>query len=463
MKRAFVLFVLAGLASGCVYYNGMYNANRLARAAEKAEREGRTFEANNLWGQVGVKADTVLARHSGSKYADDARLLRGKSYQRLGDCNSAVTILRELLASSGDSALTEEGALLLGRCYQTLGNVEDASHAFQRLVTSANPEHRKEALYQYGRSLRLGGRYHDALAFLEQTTDSRSAGERAAALAGAGRLDEAITVADSLISAGDTAAPWDSMLLLVGRRDGARASALTDRLVAMPQATPTQRAGWLLTDGERLLQTDQDAGARRLLQSLEQVAEGQTAAHSRLQLLRLRMLRAASVDTLRQIWVDLEDMIQTAGSTGIQLGLYQRNGAFVLESVDSANAGATAPDLRLFLAAEIARDSLAMPRMAAGLLQRIPQEFPESPYAAKALLALAALQQLSADSSHALLAGRYPDSPYYLAVQGMDPPAYRALEDSLYRFATALRRSSRPATPTGRQQAPASGARLPQN
>ena len=54
---------LAGLTllllGGCVYYNGMYNANRLARSARKAEREGRTFEANNLWGQVVTRAESV--------------------------------------------------------------------------------------------------------------------------------------------------------------------------------------------------------------------------------------------------------------------------------------------------------------------------------------------------------------------------------------------------------------------
>ena len=56
-------WLVVGLLSGCVYYNGMYNANRLARSARKAEREGRTFDANNLWGQVATKAESVVVRH----------------------------------------------------------------------------------------------------------------------------------------------------------------------------------------------------------------------------------------------------------------------------------------------------------------------------------------------------------------------------------------------------------------
>ena len=68
--------LLTALLGGCVYYNGMYNANRLAHSARKAEREGRTFEANNLWGQVATKAESVVVRHPTSKYAEEAAVLQ---------------------------------------------------------------------------------------------------------------------------------------------------------------------------------------------------------------------------------------------------------------------------------------------------------------------------------------------------------------------------------------------------
>jgi tetratricopeptide (TPR) repeat protein len=454
MKRIALLVCLA-LTTGCVYYNGMYNANRLAKAAEKAEREGRTFDANSLWGQVGVKADTVLARHSDSKWADDARLLRGKSYQRLGDCNSAVTVLRELLVTSSDSTLNEEAAFLLGRCYQVLGDAEQASNAFQRLVNSPDPARRKEALYHYGRSLRLGGRYADALEFLSRSEDVRSSGERAAALAGIGRIDESITLADSLVVAGDTTVPWDSLLALVGRRDVARASALIDRLIASGKSTPDQQAAWLFADGERLLRQNSDQGERRLEQSAQLSPEGPFAAQTRLLFLRIRMTRAETIDSLRVIRSDIGDMMQTAGSTGIELGRYVRVSAMVVDAADSVTAGAAAADLRLFLAAELTRDSLAMPRLAAVLLGRITREYQSSPYAAKAWLALSALDSTPTDSVETILASRYPDNPYFLASRGEDAPGFAVLEDSLFRFAIVMRRAARPTAPA-RQQAPAS-------
>ena len=461
MKRLVVLLAL--LSTGCVYYNGMYNANRLARAAEKAEREGRTFEASSLWGQVGVKADTVLARHRNSEWADDARLLRGKSYQRLGDCSSAVTVLRELLETSPDSALTDEAAFLLGGCYQTMGNADQAGTAFQRLINSSDPERRKEALYHYGRSLRMGGRYAEALEFLDRSEDPRSRGERAAALAGTGRVDAAIALAESLTVAGDTTAPWDSTLAQIGRHDPRRASALTDRLITSLPSTPIQQAAWVYADGERLLRIDVDAGERRLTQAIQLSPDGPSAAQARLLFLRNRMARITSPDSLRSVRMDLDDMLQGAGSTGIELGLYIRISSVVLSALDSITAGAASPDLRLFLAAELSRDSLAMPRLAGELWHRLVTEFPASPYAAKSWLAIAALDGWSADSAEAILTNRYPDNPYLLAVRGEDSPGFAVLEDSLYRFATALRRALRPPTP-GRPQGPASpSSRLPQN
>ena len=77
---------MALLLGGCVYYNGMYNTKRLAGSARKAERDGRTFEANNLWGQVVTRADSLVVRHPDSKYVDEALVLKGIALARLDQC-----------------------------------------------------------------------------------------------------------------------------------------------------------------------------------------------------------------------------------------------------------------------------------------------------------------------------------------------------------------------------------------
>ena len=104
---------------------------------------------------------------------------------------------------------------------------------------------------------------------------------------------------------------------------------------------------------------------------------------------------------------------------------------------DSTDATTPQADLRLFLAAELARDSLDAPMLAAALFRRIPEQLPMSPYAPKALLAAQQLDTAWADSSRALLMERYADSPYLAMLRGEDAPEYRVLEDSLRTFAAA--------------------------
>ena len=82
------LLAAALLLAGCAY-NGMYHARRLSGDAEKAERDGRTIDANAFWGQVTVKAETLLARYPDSKYSTEARLLLGRAHAHLNDCTAA--------------------------------------------------------------------------------------------------------------------------------------------------------------------------------------------------------------------------------------------------------------------------------------------------------------------------------------------------------------------------------------
>ena len=98
----------------------------------------------------------------------------------------------------------------------------------------------------------------------------------------------------------------------------------------------------------------------------------------------------------------------------------------------------TVGDLRLFLGAEAAREELEAPRLAEMLFRRIPQEWPMSPYAPKAILAAQQLNPAWADTARTLLEQLYFDSPYLATVRGEDTPAYCQLEDSLGAFAASF-------------------------
>jgi hypothetical protein len=119
----------------------------------------------------------------------------------------------------------------------------------------------------------------------------------------------------------------------------------------------------------------------------------------------------------------------------------------VIRSYESIPPGSPQGDLRLFLLAEAARDSLEAPRLAHGIFLRILNEWPDSPYAPKAVLAAQQLDPQWADSGRVLLETRYLDSPYLAMVRGEEGTAYRSLEDSLGAFAAATIKPSRPPRP----------------
>ena len=433
--RALVLLLPLLLGAGCAYYNGMYNAKRLAGRARKAEREGRTLEATSLWGQVAVKAESAAVRHPRKNWTDEARLLHGTALIRLRDCTRALVPLEAVMLSARDTEWREQAALLVGGCLVQLGDESGSAAAYARLAESREPARRNLARYQHGRALRLEGRFEEALAELALSNDPRARGERGAALAALGRVPEAVGIAESLMVLGDTLTPWDTLLAWIGGADPPAATSVTDRVNEAPAIPPGLKARLLAQDGIRLLERDTAAGVRRL-QAAEAVGRGTPAqAEVRFESARARIARATTADGLRGA-SELLDEVGESGPFAMRALQLRTVAQRLLSLLDSAAAGQG--DLRLFLAGELARDSLGSPGFAAIQMRRLADEWPGSPFAPKAILALIPLEPGSADSLRALLQERFAESPYVSVIQGGESPDYRVLEDSLRQFALGL-------------------------
>lgn len=439
---AALTLVIAG--AGCAYYNGMYNANRLVREAEKAEREGRAFQSDGLWAQAAVRAESVLVRHPGSKWADDAMLLRGKAYKKRNDCPSAIPSLQDAIFSSRDSALVTEAALLLGECYVEVGNYVAADAALRRAYGAEDSLVLSRVRRTHAKTLTLAGSYGEALALYRDVEDSTADGIRLLALAGGGSLAHAAALADSLLVRRDSTVPWDSVLAVTGRRDPEAASALTDRLLREPELQPQIRARWLFGDGMRLAQIDTVRATQRL-QAASGVGDQRTPSGSqaRLMLARLALAQVGEVGQLEALQPMLVEFQELGGAGGFEAGRLLAAVERVRQTADSVGPDTPQGDLEWFLAAETARDLLQAPALASGLFLRLAQTWPSSPYAAKALLAVADLQPALAPALRQLLISGYGQSPYVAAISGTDDPSYRVLEDSLRSF-TASRVGPRP-------------------
>ncbi len=424
----------AGLLGGCVYYNGMYNANRLANSARKAEREGRNFEATSLWGQVATKAESVLVRHPSSKYAEEAAILRGLALARLGQCEPALAPLGRVAVARVSTELQEEVWLATGRCHVILGNVPAADAAFAQVLDSKDATRRREARLQRARTLRHAGRYEEAVNALEEVKDRRALPELLLALAGAGRVPEAMLLADSLVAQGDTMQPWDTLIVALAQQDPSSGSSLVDRIRRLPNRPAEMQARWLLEDGIRLARLDTARAAARFREAVKIGGAEPSARRASFQLVRLRLGSVSHPQELSPLIQTLRELAKNQGIGG-EVGLLAATAAGILATSASLLPGSPQGDLRLFLAAEAARDSLLAPRLAEGMFLRILNGWPQSPYAPKAILAAQQLNPTWADSARALLEARYLTSPYLAMIRGEVGPAYRQLEDSLGAFA----------------------------
>jgi tetratricopeptide (TPR) repeat protein len=460
---------LTSLLGGCVYYNGMYNANRLARSARKAERDGRTFEANGLWGQVATKAESVLVRHPTSKYAHDAGLLRGIALSRLGQCEQALGPLSALTTAKSNSDLIEDALLASGRCQLALGNFTAGAAAFNQLLESKNPERRREARFQQARLLREAGQYPEALTSLEGQHDLRAERERVLALAGVGRIKEALALTDSLMASGDTTKNWDSLVVVLADAHPAAASSLLDRVLRRSKRPPQTEIRMLLDDGFRVADMDPLRAQQRFRQAIKAGAAGEAAGRAHLALVKTDLTRVARpqelppiADTLKQLATRFELVSRETARLSATVEEVRRVATMV--TPDSALG-----DLRFFLAAEAARDELESPRLAELLFRQILEQWPVSPYAPKAILAAQQLNPAWADTARTLLELQYFDSPYLATVRGDATLEYRQLEDSLGAFAASLAvRESPPvrrapgASPRRRPEPVSGGSNVPE-
>jgi hypothetical protein len=438
------------LLGGCVYYNGMYNTKRLAGSARSAERDGRTFEATNFWGQVITRADTLVARHPDSKYVDEALMLKGTALSHLGQCPSAMAPLGRVAQVQGSNDGVEDAYLALARCHLEQGDPAAAELAVARPLRSKEKYRRQQARLVHAKALRLTGRPAEAVAVLDSLHGDRVVDERLLALAAAGHRDQAVQLADSLLARPDSGRVWDTLVVTVGRSDPLAASHIVDGLVARPGTPPVSQTRWLIDDALRLEAADTARATARLAQAAKVGGTSAAGLSARVRLVRKDLAATRSVDDLAHP-IQLLDSLGEGGEAGHLRETLLR----IREASDSSAARATASDLRLFLAAEVARDTLAAPHLAGSLFRRIAEDWPDSPYAPKALLAVGMLEPAWSDSARTLLDTRYAASPYVAYVQGYAVPEYKTLEDSLQAFAlTSQARRTEPAPRPGQPAQP---------
>ena len=451
MRRgAWVLPALAAaFASGCVYYNGMYNANRAAKEAQRLERQGRPGEARDRWQRAAIHAESLVARHPRSRWADDALLIRGRALLQMEYATDAVVVLEQAVRAAQTEANRAEALTLLGRANLGIGRPATARAVLDTAVAIGRAPWRSEAALLRGRALLALGQPVLALEDFAATSDPRARFDvvRAhLAMGDAAAAGERLTVllGDRPYVEREWRGPLDSLARAGGAETAAR---LVAALAARADLTRGQRARLFLDDADRRLAAGDTARAREgyaaAAAASPDSADGRMGA---VRSLRLALTAATSDSALAAAGERLAILASDGGTPGREAEAVLQ----VLARLDSLANAAEAPDAHWFLRAELLRDELHAGPLAARAFAEMATRFAASPWTPKALVAAIAAGAPQPDALRAVLDARYAASPYRLAAIGLagDPAgaeAFRVLEDSLGRILAQAQEQRRPA------------------
>jgi tetratricopeptide (TPR) repeat protein len=420
---------------GCAYYNGLYNANQLAKEARRAEELGRRGEARSLWLQAAVKAESVVVRYPDSKYRDDALLMQGLALSRTGSCADAVAPLEDAVETSPDPIVRVEAREQLGRCLLTIGRWDSSFVVLTPLTSHEDPERASRARLWRGRAALAVGRPREALADLRATSEPEAVLDRARALLELGAAAAVVALLDSAVTLPYDEELWLDLLSDLAAVDASGASAVVDRLADEGRLTPGESARLFIADGQRWETKAPDRGERRFAAAAS-VAPDSVEGRLAKALLTIGEIRRANAAEAIPDFVARLDAILRDGSATV----FEVVAPFVsvLERAAAARTPSAGTEALLFRAAEEVRDSLLAPRMAAALFGEVTDRYPQSPFAPKAMLAAAATGAVASDSILDILRARYPDSPYTRAAYGLPAPGLEVLEDSLQQLMRPL-------------------------
>jgi hypothetical protein len=414
VRRALLLLALLG-SSGCAYYNGVYNAKRVGHSAERNWARGEYATAADSFRQSAAHAETVLVRFPRTRWRAEALFHAGRGAAYAGECAQARARLTEYLALSGEPAARADRARLASAwCLVQGGEYPAADTALGPLLTHPDLTLRRGAALFAARAALAVGDPDRAQALLAGIPGSAAAWETLDAAFAA--LDYA--AAESLLAARARAGEWRSE---VPRRlrtlwaAGRRAAVVDVALAYAGSRAPTNdRAQLLLLASDLTAGVGDTAVARRLALEAQRVGlttrfEGPVAA-------RLLGLRLQGVDGMAQLREVLaRDTLLARGTPELTRTL--RVVVLLelcLKRADRYGAG-------LFLAGEVARDSLRAHALAHTLFRQVELEHPESPIAARALVAAGALRPDSAAAYAARAVSTWPTAGVSARLRGVSP------------------------------------------
>jgi tetratricopeptide (TPR) repeat protein len=434
--------VLAGallLLTGCVYYNALYNAERLFEEGEGHRRAGRDSLAAARYADVIQKAAGGYRRQPEGEWADDALLLMGRAYLRRGELREAHASLQEAARLAGSEAVRLQALLHLGQAHVVAGDGAAGLVLLDQALAGLHSGRlRSEGHLWRARALLEAGEVEMAWRDLDQAAGERRVRTEVALtrVAWGVRLDAPERAGEGmrrLLALGEAGTRADTVVALVlaaAIRWGPREAAALLEGADTARWEPAARGRVRLARASLLREAGDTAGAEALVRRVAG-GFGPAAADARLELAAWQLARARS---LLEALDALPILLPAVGVPAVALQVER------LQAMMAVAETGFAEPLAWFAAGEAARDELGAPVLARGLFLAYADAAPGDPWVPKAVLAALSVSQDEVDRSwlRRRLEG-WGGSPYVLAARGEPALGLEALEEELARRLEPMR------------------------
>ena len=397
LLRLFALgILLLGTTTSCVYFNAMYDAGNAYDAGLDALQEGQGSSARLQFDSVIAKTDRILRSHPGSKWADDAALLKTRSeiYNKLWAAASGSSVLALRLSRSARDSATATG--LGGIAALQLEHPQQSDSMLSlALAGDLTGDDRATFLFHRGLARMETGRTSEAAADLqtaaEQIDLTREARlELARALRQIGEYERSVDVTTDILMAYEFG--------LLSRAERAQVDSLSAlapavlepalaELLASPGLQPSMTAMLQMLRGQALENLGNSVTAITVLDSAATVgSSNRWAQEASLRASVIRIRRAQEPGEIQET-VPALDRAKLSSAPGVRDTAAQMARAALLfgeftKAWESRGSSAAEAALR---AAELAGTELRSPAVARGLYLKYLELAPESPWAVKAI------------------------------------------------------------------------------
>jgi len=439
-RRLFAVAVpLVGLTTACVYYNALYDAGNAYDAGVEAMQEGQGNYARVQFDSVIAKTDRILRRHSGSKWADDAALLKTRSEinNKLWEAASQSADLAMRLSRNSTDSASSLG--LGGIAALQLGSPQQSDSMLSRALSGEiNSDDRANFLFHRGLARQELGLPSEAATDLQTaseqidlTRDARL--ELARALRQIEQYDRSAEVTADILTSnefGRLSLAERAQVDSLSEAAPAVFEAVLSELLSTPDLQPSMRTMLELLRGQAFENLDElEAAVAALDDAARAGTNNRWAQEASLRASVIRIQNAREPGDI-QATIPALNLAQGSPRSGIRDTARQMaRSAQLFDEFTKAweGRGSSAAEAAL-RAAEVAGAELQSHAVARGLYLKYLELAPESPWAAKAIYGALAysghrpgdwVRDEGAETDSDLVArlGEIPvDNPYRLAL-----------------------------------------------